>query len=579
MKRVKLLDPLVANQIAAGEVVERPASVAKELLENSLDAGARKIELEVREGGAKSLIVRDDGFGIDKADMELAVSRHATSKINSADDLFKIDGFGFRGEALASIASVSRLTLRSRTVSSDTGWELVLEGGRLLSSKPSPQSVGTFIGVEDLFYNTPARRKFLKAERTENRQIENTLMRLSLSNLDVGFSLSGTSVKEKVLAPGYKEDRLKMVFSGDFANKSITIESVTDDLRLHGWIGLPILNRGSTDQQYFYVNGRPVKDKLIAHAVKQAYSDVMFHGRHPVFALFLELPSSMVDVNVHPTKHEVRFREQRTVHDFIFGSLNRRLRQIKPEDQMDRERESFGAFNENKNTYQAIKAIELDFESESIGSGETADHEISAAPEVISRSEPLGFALAQLHGVYILAQNREGLIVVDAHAAHERILYERLKAQIKIGGMPSQKLLVPIAIDLSLDEVNLLEEMREELSQNGLHLERSGESSLFLREIPAILKKENVELVARDMFSELAKYGESREFERRQMDQLATIACHGAIRANRKLELVEMNRLLRDMEKTENAGLCNHGRPTYFGFDMSKLDNMFFRGR
>jgi len=579
MKRVKLLDPLVANQIAAGEVVERPASVAKELLENSLDAGARKIELEVREGGAKSLIVRDDGFGIDKADMELAVSRHATSKINSADDLFNIDGFGFRGEALASIASVSRLTLRSRTADSDTGWELVLEGGRLLSSKPSPQSVGTFIGVEDLFYNTPARRKFLKAERTENRQIENTLMRLSLSNLDVGFSLSGTSVKEKVLVPGYKEDRLKMVFSGDFANKSITIESVTDDLRLHGWIGLPILNRGSTDQQYFYVNGRPVKDKLIAHAVKQAYSDVMFHGRHPVFALFLELPSSMVDVNVHPTKHEVRFREQRTVHDFIFGSLNRRLRQIKPEDQIDKEKEFLGGFNENKNTYQASKAIELDFQRQSIAFGEPVDHEISTTPEVIIRSEPLGFALAQLHGVYILAQNREGLIVVDAHAAHERILYERLKAQIKIGGMPSQKLLVPIAIDLSLDEVNLLEEMREELSQNGLHLERSGERSLFLREIPAILKKENVELVARDMFSELAKYGESREFERRQMDQLATIACHGAIRANRKLELAEMNRLLRDMEKTENAGLCNHGRPTYFGFDMSKLDNMFFRGR
>ena len=579
MERVKLLDSLVANQIAAGEVVERPASVAKELIENSLDAGARKIELEVREGGAKSLFVKDDGFGMDKADMELAVSRHATSKIKSADDLFNINGFGFRGEALASIASVSRLTLRSRTADSDIGWELVLEGGRLLSSKPSPQSAGTFIGVEDLFYNTPARRKFLKAERTENRQIENTLMRLSLSNLDVGFSLSGTSVKEKVLVPGYKEDRLKMVFSGDFTNKSITIESVTDDLRLHGWIGLPILNRGSADQQYFYVNGRPVKDKLIAHAVKQAYSDVMFHGRHPVFALFLELPSSLVDVNVHPTKHEVRFREQRTVHDFIFGSLNRRLRQIKPEHQIDKERESFRTFNENKNTYQASKAIELDFESESIGFGETADHEISAAPEVISRSEPLGFALAQLHGVYILAQNREGLIVVDAHAAHERILYERLKAQIKIGGMPSQKLLVPIAIDLSLDEVNLLEEMREELSQNGLHLERSGERSLFLREIPAILKKENVELVARDMFSELAKYGESREFERRQMDQLATIACHGAIRANRKLELAEMNRLLRDMEKTENAGLCNHGRPTYFGFDMSKLDNMFFRGR
>ena len=493
MKRVKLLDPLVANQIAAGEVVERPASVAKELLENSLDAGARKIELEVREGGAKSLIVRDDGFGIEKADMELAVSRHATSKINSADDLFKIDGFGFRGEALASIASVSRLTLRSRTAYSDTGWELVLEGGRLLSSKPSPQSVGTFIGVEELFYNTPARRKFLKAERTENRQIENALMRLSLSNLDVGFSLSGTSVKEKVLVPGYKEDRLKMVFSGDFSNKSIIIESVTDDLRLHGWIGLPILNRGSTDQQYFYVNGRPVKDKLIAHAVKQAYSDVMFHGRHPVFALFLELPSSMVDVNVHPTKHEVRFREQRTVHDFIFGSLNRRLRQIKPEDQIDKEKESFGGFNENENTYQASKAIDLDFHSQSIGFGEPADYEISTTPEVISRSEPLGFALAQLHGVYILAQNKQGLIVVDAHAAHERVLYERLKTQIKIGGMPSQKLLVPIAVDLSLDEINLLEEMKEELSQSGLHLERSGERSLFLREIPAILKKENVE--------------------------------------------------------------------------------------
>ncbi len=579
MARVKLLDPLVANQIAAGEVVERPASVVKELLENSLDARAKQIRLEIRFGGAKSIIVRDDGVGIDKEDMELAMSRHATSKITVADDLLDVRGFGFRGEALASIASVSRFTISSKTIDSDIGWELILDGGRLTSFKPCSQNVGTVVKVEDLFFNTPVRRKFLKAERTENRQIEDAVLRLSLSNLDVGFTISGTTTKEKILAPGYTEDRLKLAFSGDFVNESIYVDSETDGLSLRGWIGLPALNRRWADQQFFCVNGRPVRDKLIGHAVKQAYSDVMFHGRNPVFALFLELPRAMVDVNVHPTKHEIRFREQRTVHDFIFGTLNKLLREVRPSSQSQNELVE----NSTKSTQSVdtigAQSIDLDFGAPSILKKTQTLEVISSNANLSAQSEPMGFALGHLHGVYILAQNDQGLIIVDAHAAHERVLYEKLKVEFDKGTMPTQPLLVPLSIDLSLEEVNLLDDLSEELVRSGIGIDRIGDRSILLREIPALLRKENIEKAARDMFSELVQFGVNHELERRQLDQLATIACHGAVRANRKLELVEMNGLLRDMEVTENAGLCNHGRPTYFKYDMAKLDQLFLRGR
>jgi len=579
MPRVKLLDPLVANQIAAGEVVERPASVVKELLENSLDAGAKQIGLEVSQGGAKSIIVRDDGVGIHKEDMELAMSRHATSKIKSAEDLFEIGGFGFRGEALASIASVSRFTLCSKVIDSDIGWELILEGGHLVSFKPRSQNIGTVVKVEDLFFNTPARRKFLKAERTENRQIENTVLRLSLSNLDVGFTLTGITAKEKVLAPGYTEDRLKLAFSGDFANESIYVDSEADGLSLKGWIGLPNLNRRWADQQFFCVNGRPVRDKLIGHAVKQAYSDVMFHGRHPVFALFLELPKAMVDVNVHPTKHEVRFREQRSVHDFIFGTLNRTLREVRPRSQLPSDLGEVPASSTLSINSEPMQSSELFFGDTPVSETRQSVEELSNTGNFKKTSLPMGFALGHLHGVYILAQNEKGLVIVDAHAAHERVLYEKLKVEFERGAMPTQRLLVPLSIDLSLKEINLLDDIKENLARSGISIDRIGDRSILLREIPALLRKENIERVAQDMFAELVQFGVNHEVERRQLDQLATIACHGAIRANRKLELAEMNGLLRDMEVTENAGLCNHGRPTYFNYDMTKLDQLFLRGR
>ena len=579
MPRVKLLDPLVANQIAAGEVVERPASVVKELVENSLDAGAKQIRLEIVQGGAKSILVSDDGVGIEKEDMELAMSRHATSKIKSAEDLFEIGEFGFRGEALASIASVSRFTICSKVADSDIGWELVMEGGRLISFKPHSQNIGTVVKVEDLFFNTPVRRKFLKAERTENRQIENSILRLSLSHLHVGFTLSGITSKEKIIAPNYTEDRLKLAFSGDFINQSIYVDSEIDGLALKGWIGLPNLNRRWADQQYFCVNGRPVRDKLIGHAVKQAYSDVMFHGRQPVFALFLELPRAMVDVNVHPTKHEVRFREQRTVHDFIFGTLNRTLREVRPSSQSQRE-----LSEESRRPVQTAEVIdpssmELNFGDNLANDKEDTLEEISYSKGIANKSPPMGFALGHLHGVYILAQRNQGLVIVDAHAAHERVLYEKLKVEFDRGLIPTERLLVPLSINLSLEEVNLLDDMKQELARSGITIDRIADRTVLLREIPVLLKKENLEKMAQDMFAELVQFGVNHEFERRQLDHLATIACHGAIRANRKLELAEMNALLRDMEVTENAGLCNHGRPTYFNYDMAKLDQLFLRGR
>ena len=579
MNRIKLLETVVANQIAAGEVVERPASVVKELLENSLDAKANQINLEIEEGGGKVILVSDDGYGIHKEDMQLAISRHATSKISRAADLFNIEDFGFRGEALASIASVSKLAMSSKRIDVDLGWELIMEGGKAISHQPKPLNVGTSVTVRDLFYNVPARRKFLKTDRTESRQIENIVLRLSLANLGVGFSIKGTSSKEKILLPGNSAERLRMVLSKDFLKESIEIDEQRGEMSLSGWVGAPGFTRRWTDQQFFYVNGRPVRDKLIGHAVKQAYSDVMFHGRHPVFVLYLRVSPASVDVNVHPTKNEVRFREQRTIHDFIFGTLNRTLRDIRPTHwrahaQVENQKEDkVGTYDMSLDLQQAhISNFSID-EAEYRASSESLKSESSRGSNT-----PMGYALAHLHGVYILAQNENGLVVVDAHAAHERVLYERLKVQFDLGQMTTQKLLVPLPIDLSNEEVNLLEEMKEDLSRTGMVIDRIGERSILLREIPVLFQKQNIEVMARDLFAELAQFGTNNEFERKQLDQLATMACHGAIRANRKLELAEMNVLLREMENTENSGLCNHGRPTYFNYEMSRLDQMFYRG-
>ncbi len=591
--RVKRLSSFVADQIAAGEVVERPASIVKELLENSLDAAARQIDVRTEDGGVGLVWVRDNGHGIAADDLPLALERHATSKIVSAEDLLDVHSLGFRGEALASVASVARVKITSRTAATDAGAMLEVHGGEVVADGPVAHNVGTTVEVRDLFYNTPARRKFLKTERTEMSQIDQTVRRLSLAHMDVGFSLeqgsrAGSASRRLLLKAGRIEERLAQVLTPEFAEHAIAVDESRGGLRLYGWVGLPQHHRRLADQQYFYVNGRAIRDKLVGHAIRQAYSDVMFHGRHPVYVMFLELPDGGVDVNVHPTKHEVRFREARTVHDFIFGSLNRALREIRPAQPIQ----------------PADRVAEVDVPSAQEGLALSVNRAaaISGAPgpaaatqpaggiaQLVSEVEPewaatpesppLGYALGQLHGVYILAQNAAGLVIVDMHAAHERVTYEKLKRQVAVAGVPRQQLLVPIAIDVSENEADLVEASAATLEHAGLLLERSGIQSVTLREVPVLLTNKNLQTTVRDFVAELAAYGTSDEIERRQLDLLATIACHGSVRANRQLTIAEMNSLLREMEQTENAGLCNHGRPTYFTRSLDELDKLFYRGQ
>lgn len=596
--RVRRLSDFVANQIAAGEVVERPASIVKELVENSLDAGATRVRIDVEQAGVRRIQVADDGTGIHPDDLRLAVARHATSKIASADDLARVGSYGFRGEALASAASVAKLSITTRHADAPTGWRLEVAGGDERSCRPAAHPVGTTVAVAELFYNTPARRKFLKTERTELMHVQEAVRRIALAHPAVGFELAAGSRSLDGLAAGDTfERRIKTLFGAEFAEESLAVDESGNAMRLWGTVGLPTHSDGRALRQHFFVNGRPVRDRVAAHAVRQAYRDVMFHGRHPVFALFLELPPELVDVNVHPTKDEVRFRRSRDVHDFVFGKLARALRDVRPEARprqatgpatalADEARPQLGLHQHTRNfnhqarpfhpqTTQPTSLAQLFNKHEPPTQPVEEVREGDDAPAV----PPLGYAIAQLHGIYVLAENADGLVIVDMHAAHERITYERLKAQLLAGDVPRQRLLVPVALELDAATADFVEGASDAMQKLGMVLERSGLAAATVREVPALLANGDIAALARDLVADLAEFGSSDLTRERQERLLAGAACHGSVRANRRLTTEEMNALLREMERTPNAGQCNHGRPTFVAQPIAALDRLFLRGQ
>ena len=588
--RIHKLPDVLINQIAAGEVVERPFSVVKELVENALDAGSAKVEIELEEGGIRLIRVRDDGDGISPDDLPVAVQRHATSKIASLDDLEQVATLGFRGEALPSIASVSRFCIRSRRPDAEHGAALAIEGGRIGAVLPEAHPKGSTVEVRDLFYNVPARRKFLKAERTELNHIDDWLGSLALAKPAVELRVRHNGKAYKHYKPadaGARHlERVAQVLGEGFAGSCLPVAAEHQGMVLSGWVGLPTVARSSADQQYFFVNGRAVRDKTVAHAVRQAYADVLYHGRHPAFVLFLDIDPLRVDVNVHPAKHEVRFRDGRAVHDFIYRSLHRLLADTRA-----------GALPEPPPAAAAPSAFPLAYGlpqarmalpvQENLAQYRSLYAEPAAVPAAAASlpepsaetAPPLGFALAQLHGVFILAENDAGLVLVDMHAAHERITYEQLKAAQGDGGIRSQPLLVPVSVPLSESEASASESLAEPLRALGFEVLRSGPQSVSVRAVPSLLADADARQLFLDVLSEFREFGASRRLQEAQNELLSTMACHGSVRANRRLSLPEMNALLRAMEATERSGQCNHGRPTWVQLDKSELDRLFMRGR
>lgn len=595
--RIQPLPTQLINQIAAGEVVERPASVVKELLENSFDASAITIVIEIEQGGIGLIRIRDDGKGIIKEDLSLAVSRHATSKITSLADLEKVRTMGFRGEALPSIASISRLTLTSRIAESDCAWRLVTENSAVDNAlEPASNPEGTTVEVRDLFYNTPARRKFLKTEKTEFNHIEVLIKRLALSRFETGFMLRHNSKEVLSLKPAQTESeqqaRVEKVCGDGFIEQSVKVYFEAAELQLEGWVGLPTFSRSQADRQFFYVNGRLVRDKLVTHAIKRAYHDVLFQGRHPVFVLFLTLNPKGVDVNAHPTKLEVRFRESRLVHDFIFKALHRSLADIKPETHSASE---FLFVNNEPVTGPSVQAeLSPSTVQSRLPQGDSSDIEryatrgiseqegktgCSPLPQSGSDIPPLGFAIAHIHDIYILSETANGIILVDTHAAHERVVYERLKQQKAAGIIPSQPLLLPVRFQVTQEEAELAEEHSDLFQGLGFELNRLGPESLIIRAIPVLLMQTKIEQLLRDVLADLLAYGTTRRIEEAGDELLGTLACHTSIRAHRRLTVAEMNALLRDMERTERSGQCNHGRPTWVEISAQELDKFFLRGQ
>ncbi|MBF0257092.1 MAG: DNA mismatch repair endonuclease MutL, partial [Gammaproteobacteria bacterium] len=605
---IKQLPDQLINQIAAGEVVERPSSVVKELVENSLDAGSRRIEVQIEQGGAKLIRVQDDGCGIPAAELSLALSRHATSKIASLSDLEGVLSMGFRGEALPSIASVSRLSLTSRAAGEDSAWQI--DTGQ--PARPAALPQGTLIEVRDLFYNTPARRKFLKAEKTEFGHIETLLKRLALARPEVRFSLqhNGREVFSLAAADSEAERnrRLGLLLGKAFVDQVLSFEQAAAGLRLYGWLGLPTFSRSQADMQFFYVNGRMVRDKLLGHAVRQGYQDVLYHGRHPAYVLFLEIDPAQVDVNVHPAKSEVRFRDGRLVHDFLFRSLHQVLAATQagaqapasfadapPSTQAAPASASGGSgfqpryqqamplgVAESARQYQASLNWQRPLQEAqmpapaAVLTGASA-RQGEAEPDGATQAPLLGFALAQLHGIYILAQNAAGLVLVDMHAAHERISYEQLKQRFDQENIAVQPLLVPETVHVSAAEADRCEAEAEFLAQLGVQVDRIGKESLVVRALPALLRGADAAQLLRDLLADLMEYGSTRRLQEQSNRILATMACHGSVRANRRLSIEEMNALLRDMERTERSGQCNHGRPTWVQLDLKALDGLFMR--
>lgn len=601
--RIHPLPTQLVNQIAAGEVVERPSSVVKELVENSFDAGAGHIHIEIEQGGIRLIKIRDNGCGIVKDDLPLALSRHATSKIASLQDLEQVASMGFRGEALPSISSVSRLTLISRTAASDCAWRVAADGSEQdFAPQPDPHPPGTTIEVRDLFYNTPARRKFLKTEKTEFNHIETLLQRMALSRFDIGLTLVHNQKEIFKLKPALSEaqqiQRVASLCGQAFVDNAVSIDFAAAGLQLTGWVGLPTFSRSQQDMQFFYVNRRLIKDKLVAHAVKQAYRDVLFHGRHPVFVLYLTLDPTLVDVNAHPAKLEVRFREGRLVHDFLFSALHRSLADLRPghpdlaihtlpeparpplpptaaavgggtaavyQPSLARQSQLPLQVEEQLRHYAQLAAEPLPIPT-------AVDAEAGGAP-------PLGYAIAHLHNIFILSETRTGIILVDAHAAHERVTYERLKQQYQQGTVASQPLLLPIKLSTSLAEADLAEQAQAIFLALGFDINRFGPETIVLRAVPALLRHTDVETLFRDVLADLSEHGMSQRVQEHIQELLATMACHGAVRAQRRLTVEEMNGLLRDMEKTERSGQCNHGRPTWIALSTGELDKFFLRGQ
>lgn len=642
--RVQRLSAHLANQIAAGEVVERPASVVKELLENSVDAGARRIDIDVEEGGVRLIRVRDDGVGIHRDDLALALSRHATSKIESFDDLVRVATLGFRGEALPSIASVSRTTLSARQEGDESGWRLRTEGLEPSAApEPCAHPRGTTVEVRDLFFNTPARRKFLRSEKTEFEHLAEVVRRLALSRFDVSIHLQHNKRPLSHFPGVTREDqarRIALIVGSAFIDNAVEVEWEASGMRLWGWVGLPTFSRSQPDLQYFYVNGRHVRDRLLSHAVRQGYSDVLYQGRHPAFVLYLELAPDEVDVNVHPTKHEVRFRESRQVHDFVFRTLHKVLADVRPgnnaapvpsihpsvvpssgtpsgPDPVDiaarptpqpadnaRHLYTFGESRQALSYADARSGSEYRLapmprqQSMPLQVAEqmqvyAALHGTDTSPISTSKADdlgvdqardaetfpPLGYALGQLHGIYILAENRAGLVLVDMHAAHERVTYERLKLACAAHNLHAQPLLFPLSVAVSEAEAQLAEDFATDLLRLGLELNRVGPDRVLVRQVPALLAESDVTGLVRDVLADLRTHGASTRLKDQINEVLATMACHGAVRAKRKLTLAEMNALLRDMERTERSGQCNHGRPTWIQMGLDQLDKLFLRGR
>ena len=628
--RIHRLKPLLANQIAAGEVIERPASALKEVIENSIDAGATQIDIDIEQGGSRLIRVRDNGGGIHRDDLPLAVSRHATSKIIQVDDLEKIATLGFRGEALASICSVSRLTLSSAQ-DKNGGWQIHVEGiNEDPTLQPVAHPIGTTLEIHDLFFNTPARRKFLRSEKTEFDHIDEVVKRIALSSFNVGFTLSHNKRQirhyHKAVQESERSSRLAALCGSAFVEQALQIETSGAGLHLSGWIGLPTFSRSQADLQYFYVNGRIVRDKLLTHAVRSAYHDVLYHDRHPAFVLFLELPPEQVDVNVHPTKHEVRFRESRLIYDFIRHGVHDALGNLRAgEDQKtaptklwrDKNEEPTpfnraplssasrnlvaprAAFKvqEQLSLYKILHEEKLALQPEEASRLPTValgdEWQESPAPEVhqapslkILEKEPaaegmppLGFAIAQFRDIYILAENTQGLVIIDMHAAHERVLYERLKAEHAEEHIRAQTLFVPLTLSLREQEVMHLEKHQAFLQQSGLRIEPTSKDSVMVREVPQLLAQTDIKQLVQDLASDLVTQAKTTRTEELTNKILGTLACRAALHAKRRLSLPEMDALLRDMEKTRHSGQCNHGRPTWMQLTLSELDKLFLRGR
>lgn len=584
MNRIRLLPPQLACQIAAGEVIERPASVVKELVENSLDAGAGQIDISLDAGGIGLIRVRDDGCGISREDLPLAVARHATSKITCLEDLRRVRSFGFRGEALPSIASVARLELISRTPQDPCGWRLQAGPEGVSEPIPAAHPFGTTAIVADLFYSVPARRKFLRREETEFGQVRSLVERIALGCFAAGFALRHNQRAVWHLPPAHtaaaRKARLAQVLGQEFVDQALEVDCAAKDLCLTGWIALPSASRRRADGQFWYVNGRPVRDKVLSHALRCAYRDVLPADRQPVAVLYLDLDPGLVDVNAHPAKLEVRFRDPRQVADFITASLYRVLGRARPSAAHRRVWRVPEAMDnpplkvsENLAFYQSIS--------------ESATTEIppprpaaeDSAAMGCALTPPLGEAVAHLHGIYILAEAQDGLVIVDAHAAHERILYEKFKRQLEEGTVVRQPLLLPVKLALIPREVDLLAGYRQELDKLGMEVDLIGPETAAIRTLPALLAGVDAPQLLRDLLEELGQVGSSSAVEGAIRERLASRACRCAVRAGQRLSLKEMNALLRELEQTERGGQCNHGRPTWVVLDFKTLDRFFHRGR